>query len=136
MRELFDKIAEKWAVISSAPRIYIGTVIAIVIAVWGIVAWSYSSILQNKDSQIELLRDLLAGFQDKLQGASPDQVANELEELRAKVAALEHPPHERDKLYFNGRPIGSGTGVYVDTQNNTVTFRTLEMAEDIITSPV
>jgi hypothetical protein len=62
-------------------------VIAVIIAiVWLIANYSYSTVLSNKNSQIELQDRQLADYKQKLDGATPDQA-------KAKIEGLERAVH-------------------------------------------
>jgi hypothetical protein len=64
------------------PKTFALMTAVIITVVWLIVNYSYSTILSNKNSQIELQDRQLSDYKQKLDGASPDQA-------KAKIDALE-----------------------------------------------
>jgi hypothetical protein len=61
----------------------------IILVVWLIANYSYSTILANKNSQIELQDRQLADYKQKLDGANPDQAKARIDALESKLARLE-----------------------------------------------
>jgi len=55
---------------------------AIVVAIWFVLRWAYSTVIEHKDAEINSLKTQLNSYQDKLDGATPDQA-------QARIAALE-----------------------------------------------
>jgi hypothetical protein len=61
---------------------------AVIIAIiWLIVNYSYSTVLANKNSQIELQDRQLADYKQKLDGATPDQAKARIDALEARLEA-------------------------------------------------
>ena len=122
MPEWFSKIVQEWSVISGAPISFTAAVIVVIVAVWSIVNWSYSTLLSSKNAQIELLQGRIADYRDKLKGASPDQAANELSRLRAEMEAIKNPPRDDNSVYQKGKRIGVVAGIHIDDPNKLVSF--------------
>jgi hypothetical protein len=122
MPEWFSKIVQEWSVIAGAPISFTTAVIVVIVAVWSIVNWSYSTVLSSKNAQIELLQGRLADYQEKLKGASPDQAANQLARLRAEIEAIKNPPRDDNSVYQRGNRIGVVAGVYIDAPNKRASF--------------
>jgi hypothetical protein len=84
MKFIDDLIAE-WATITAAPRSIIVLAGIIAGAVWLAVNWSYKAVLAGKDSQIAVLNERIGAYEQKLKGATPEQVANELKFLKDQL---------------------------------------------------
>ena len=93
-----------------------------IVIVWAVVNWSYSTAFTNKNTQIDLLNGRLADYQEKLKGATPDQAAGEIARLRAEIDGIKHPPRDDNSIYQRGQRIGVVAGVTVDARNNLVSF--------------
>jgi hypothetical protein len=74
------------AVIKAAPRSFAIIVVIILGGAWVVINWYYSAVLSGRDSQIAVLHDRITAFEQKLQGATPDQAANELKRLGEQLA--------------------------------------------------
>jgi hypothetical protein len=122
MADWFARLVAEWSVIAAAPVAFASAVLVVIAVSWAIVNWSYSSVLSNKNAQIELLQSRVADYQDKLKGASPDQAASEITRLKVEIESLKNPPRDDNSVYQKGRRIGIVSGVRVDLQNKVVTF--------------
>ncbi len=131
MLDWFAKLVQEWSVIAAAPISFATAVIVVVVIVWAIVNWSYSSVFSSKNAQIELLQGRLADYQDKLKGASPDQAANELARLRAEMDAIKSPPRDDNSVYQKGRRIGVVAGVRIDTPNKVISFEQMTVGGEL-----
>ena len=131
MPDWISKILQEWAVISAAPVSFFGTLFLLGLAVWGVIAFSYSNTLSSKNATIELLNGRLAAYQDKLKGASPEQAAGELATLRSELQAIKNPPRDPNGVYQRNRQIGAASGVQIDTNTNIATFQVVTVGGEI-----
>jgi hypothetical protein len=69
------------------PKTFALMTAVIITIVWLIVNYSYSTILSNKNSQIELQDRQLSDYKQKLDGASPDQAKAKIEALERTISA-------------------------------------------------
>jgi hypothetical protein len=123
---LQDIIAE-WPMIRSAPRSFaivtVTSVVALGAAIWFALNWSYGAVLSAKDAQNAVLRERIAAYEQKLQGATPDQAAQEIIRLKAEVEALKNPPRDSSSLYQDGRIVAAVAGTAEDSANKLIAFR-------------
>lgn len=82
-------IVGQLAVIRAAPVPSAMMTVAVIGIVWGAVNWSYSSVLANKNSQIELLEKQIADCKDKLNTKSPSDAKGRIDALEARVSRVE-----------------------------------------------
>jgi hypothetical protein len=122
MPDWFAKLVQEWSVIAAAPISFTAAVIVVIVVVWSIINWSYSSVLSSKNANMELLQSRLSAYQDKLKGASPDQAANELVRLRAEIEAIKNPPRDDNSIYQKGKRIGVVAGIHIDAPGKLVSF--------------
>ena len=108
--------------ITGAPISFASSIIVVIVIVWAVVNWSYSTAFTNKNTQIDLLNGRLADYQEKLKGATPDQAAGEIARLRAEIDGIKTPPRDDNSIYQRGQRIGVVAGVTVDARNNLVSF--------------
>jgi|SRR5215831_3596195 len=139
MPDWIKDIMAEWPQIRAAPRSFaIITIISIVVVAsvaWLVISWFYSAVLAGKDAQIAVLRDRISAYEQKLQGATPDQVATRINELRAELADtkkqlndLQHPPRNPDGLYQLGEQVATVDGASIDRGNSLVVFQFVRSA--------
>jgi hypothetical protein len=133
-----SKLAAQWAVIISAPQPHIIAALVGLGIIWAVVAYSYSTILANKNSQIDLLKDRVASYESKLKVSSPEQAVGELQTIRdqlsdtrQQLAAIANPPRVQNGIYQRGRQIGIGVGERIDAVNKTVSFSQMTVGGDL-----
>lgn len=131
MDEFIKKFAAQVAVIRAAPYPHLLAVAVVASTIWFLVNLGYSTVLSNKNSQIDLLQARVNDYQDKLKGASPDQAADEIKRLRAEIESLKNPPRDENSFYQKGRRIGVVYGANVDVRNKLVSFAMLTVAGEI-----
>jgi len=138
MHDWLSKFVQEWPVISGAPVSFATATLVAAGIIWGIVHWSYSTVLANKNAQIDLFQSRIADYQDKLKGATPEQAAGELRTLRdqladtrKKLADLANPPRDENSVYQRGQRIGVAVGVQVDPANKTVVIAKMTVAGDL-----
>jgi hypothetical protein len=73
MPQWIKEILAEWAMIKAAPRSFAIVTIISVGAAWVALSWSYGALLSGKDAQIAVLRERISAYEQKLQGAAPDQ---------------------------------------------------------------
>ena len=99
MPKWLDDIFAELPVIKAAPRsfaIVTTTVIVVAVgAIWFSMNWSYGVMLTGRDQQIAILRDRITAYEQKLQGATPDQAAGKIANLEQEVASLRAKEQER-----------------------------------------
>ena len=81
--EVKKNLLDQWAVIETAPAIFIMAVLLLSVLIWAAMKWAYSARIENKDSVIELQNAQIGDYKQKLNGASPD-------EAKARIDALEN----------------------------------------------
>jgi hypothetical protein len=86
--DIVAEITKEWSVIRAAPVLSIAVLIVVAIGIWAIVNWGFSSVLSNKNSQIDLLNSQIGSYKDTLNGATPDQVKARIESLEQKISLL------------------------------------------------
>ena len=57
--------------------------------VWIVFKWSYGTVLDSKNSQIELQDRQLADYREKLHGATPDQAKARIDDLEGRLRRVE-----------------------------------------------
>lgn len=106
--------------------------------IWAILAFSYSTVFANKNSQIDLLKDRVAAYESKLKVASPEQAVGEMQTLRdqladtrKQLAAIVNPPRAQNGIYQRGKQVGIGVGERIDVGNKSVTFSQVTIGGDL-----
>lgn len=66
-------------------RLFAVIIVTIIVGVWLVLAFSYSSLLASKNGQIELLDRQLADYREKLKGATPAEAKAKIDALEEKV---------------------------------------------------
>jgi hypothetical protein len=87
MDQWIQRFADGWPMIWANPKTFALMTAVIITIVWLIVNYSYSTVLSNKNSQIELQDRQLSDYKQKLDGASPDQAKAKIEALEATIRA-------------------------------------------------
>lgn len=134
----FTKLLQEWAVISSAPISFVAAAVILGGIIWGVVNWSYSSVLSNKNAQIDLLKERIAAYESKLKVASPEQAVGELQSLKdqlaetkKKLAEIVNPPRDQNSVYQNGRRIGIVAGVQIEATKQEVAFQQMTVGGEL-----
>jgi hypothetical protein len=68
-----DDLVGQARVVKSAPGPFTAAVVAAAAGIWGVFQWSYTSVLNNKNAQIELLDRQLADVRQVIRGHGPPQ---------------------------------------------------------------
>jgi hypothetical protein len=87
MDQWIQRFADGWPMIWANPKTFALMTAVIITIIWLIVNYSYSTVLSNKNSQIELQDRQLSDYKQKLDGASPDQAKAKIEALEATIRA-------------------------------------------------
>jgi hypothetical protein len=86
MVEPFIKyILGEFRMIANAPVSYIVAVLGAALLIWIALGWRYDAIINNKDSEITLLKSQRDDYRDKLGGASPDQAKARIDDLERRI---------------------------------------------------
>jgi hypothetical protein len=88
MSEGFDRLRQEARAIASAPILAAMVLIAALVAIWGVLHWSYRAALSNKDSHIAFLERRVAEYRDRLGGATPDEARKRIEALETELKSL------------------------------------------------
>ncbi|MDB5608585.1 MAG: hypothetical protein JWP25_5485 [Bradyrhizobium sp.] len=83
MPQWMQDLAAGWPMIRANLPAFFVILVLMIGVIWVVVNWSYTGVLANKNSQIELQDRQLADYREKLKGATP-------EEAKAKIDTLEH----------------------------------------------
>jgi hypothetical protein len=139
MPNWMQRLFEEWQVIKAAPYsalVVLAVLLTVLVpAIWAVMAWSYSTVLSNKNSQIDLLKDRITAYESKLKVASPDQAASEMQSIRdqladakRQLAGILNPPRAENGLYQRGRQIGVALPPKIDTASKTAVFSVITVA--------
>jgi hypothetical protein len=127
MPKIVDDLFAEWPMIKAAPRSIAVIAVVIIVAAWLAINWSYSAVISGKDGQIGILRDRIGAYEQKLQGATPDQAAGELKALRDQVEEqkkqldrLMHPPHDPLGLYQDGISVAMMRAAIANPMDDTI----------------
>ncbi|MPZ55028.1 MAG: hypothetical protein GEU91_00755 [Rhizobiales bacterium] len=133
-----SKLLREWTAISAAPMSLAAAVVVPAAITWAAVNWSYSSVLADKNAQIERLNARASAYQDKLGGASPEQAAGEMQSLndqlietRRQLAEIQSPLREPNAVYQNGRRIGAVDGAEIDAASQSVAFQRMTVDREL-----
>jgi hypothetical protein len=83
-----EHIVAEWKVLTAAPLLTIGLVIATLAVGYIVARWRYGGTIEQLKERLELRDDQIADYQDKLQGASPEQAKARLDALEMLVDRL------------------------------------------------
>jgi hypothetical protein len=145
MTDWLQKLHQEWPLIRSAPYSAISVLVVLLLVlvplIWGIVSYSYSTGLFNKNAQLDLLRDRVAAYESKLKTTSPEQAADELKSLKDRLAETQqqlekakNPPRESNTLYQGGVAIGTVTFFKIDTGTKRLTFDRAALSNSLETT--
>lgn len=88
MPQWIQDLADGWPMIAAHPKTFMAILIAIIVVVWVVISWSYSSVLASKNSQIELQDRQLSDFREKLKGATPEQAKDKIDSLEGTLRKM------------------------------------------------
>ncbi len=88
MEGILRYVVGELRVIARAPAIFAAALIVLAGAVWWAMDWRYSGIIANRDAEISSLKTQRDDYRDKLNGASPDQAAEKINQLTNEIARL------------------------------------------------
>jgi hypothetical protein len=117
IRDFFDWIADEWSVILSAPFTFLLGFAILGYLVWRFTRSSFEVRVANYESTISLLERRLQRFDEKLDGATPDEAKARMDELEARVEALSPrriSPAQREIIAHSLRAY-SGNSIHVST---------------------
>jgi hypothetical protein len=80
---------EQLSAIRAAPIPFFIAALAAIGISWGAINWSYSTLLTNAKSQIDLLDQKVSDYKDKLSGALPAEARAQLDAMKRRVELLE-----------------------------------------------
>jgi hypothetical protein len=92
MEQLIHYVLGELRVIARAPIVFAAALLILGSGIWWALDWRYSGIIANRDSEISSLQIQRDEYKDKLSGASPEQAAQRIAALEAKVKDLEPKP--------------------------------------------
>lgn len=81
-------MTQEWAVIAHAPFGFFAATLAVSSLVWKAVSWQFSSRLETAKEAIALRDAQIQDYKDKLNGATPDEVRAQINQLQADLEAL------------------------------------------------
>ncbi|MFK4486903.1 hypothetical protein [Bradyrhizobium sp. USDA 336] len=90
-----EKLVSQLNAVRAAPAPHVVAFLAMALLVYFAVDWRYSGIVANRDAtiasrdaELALARGQRDAYKDKLNGASPDEAKNRIEDLQRQVTAL------------------------------------------------
>lgn len=92
MNDLLTAIKDNWEVIAEAPAPFAVWVLVVTPAIWGIVNWANDKRISDLNSRMLLKDDIIAEYRRKLDGATPQQAHDRIENLEARIANMEASP--------------------------------------------
>jgi hypothetical protein len=131
MPEWLDMIGQEWPVITAAPISLSIAAVVITVIVWAIIHWFYRWLLSSKNIQIEMLRGRLADYRNVLEGASPNEAAYKIAQLKAQLKAIKGVPRDDNAVYQHGKRIGEVAGVRIDASRKSLVFDRLTLGANL-----
>jgi hypothetical protein len=77
-----------WLMIRANLPLFFVILVLMFAAAWWLINWRYGAIIENKDSEITLLKGQRDDYKDKLHGATPDQAKARIDDLEQKLNLL------------------------------------------------
>lgn len=136
-----DLMAE-WPTIKAAPKSFaivtIGPIVIFCLAALAMIDWHYAGIISGRDVEINILRDRIGAYEQKLKGKTPEQAADEISSLRDQlkeakdsIARINNPPRDANSVYQNGQRVGVAMYPTIDSENRKVTFSQLTVGGEL-----
>jgi hypothetical protein len=92
MGSFIQHVLRELKVIRGAPIAFFGAIAVLAVGIWLAMNWGYGRVIDNRDAEISYIRTQRDDYKDKLSGASPDQAAQRIAALEAKVKDIEPKP--------------------------------------------
>ncbi|MFF0919109.1 hypothetical protein ACFYE8_05330 [Rhizobium leguminosarum] len=86
---LLSMIQQNWAVISQAPFVVVGLLLATAVAAFSVGRFFLSEKVANLESRLATKDETIANYREKLAGATPDEARSKIDELERRLSALE-----------------------------------------------
>ncbi|MGO6835034.1 hypothetical protein ACCS87_02735 [Rhizobium ruizarguesonis] len=103
-------IQQNWAVISQAPFVVGGLLLAAAAAGFSVGRFFLSEKVANLESRLASRDETIANYREKLAGATPDEARSKIDELEGRLSALEPKILSADQLATFSAIVGIKTG--------------------------
>jgi cell division protein FtsN len=88
MPDWLETLRDEARGIAAAPLLFAAAVLAAAAVLWGILHWSYRTVLSNKDKHIAFLERRVAAYRETLRGATPEEARHRIEALETELEML------------------------------------------------
>lgn len=89
MESIIQHVLREMRVISGAPVAFFGALLVLAVGIYWALDWRYGGVIVNRDAELSSVRAQRDDYKEKLSGASPDQAAQRIAALEAKVKLWE-----------------------------------------------
>lgn len=120
MPDWLIKFLEQRAVVAAAPIPFAIAVVIIGALIWIAISWSYGSVLNSKNAQIELLDRQVTDWKQKTAEKTPDDAKARIDALEARIGRIEprRLSAEQRRIIADLARIPSGSSYSVSIQSD------------------